>query len=296
MIALKSSAFRDAPPTRAPSTSGDGEDLGRVRGLHRAAVEQADPVGGTGAEAVGEPAADMGVDLADLLERRGPAGADRPDRLVGDDEAGGRRALGDRARDLVADDGEGAAGVALRLGLADAHDGEQPGAPGGAGLGQNQRIVLAMIGAALRMADDHGHGAGFAQHLGRDVAGMRALRLGVAVLAAHRDAVSGERRDQGRGRADDDLGCGVGIGVADRRDQRGRVAGPVHLPVACHKHAPHLCLLPLSRRGLAEPGRRGQARAGRGYCPANLIDSPQPQASTTFGFRNLNPDSSRPCS
>ncbi len=39
--------------------------------------------------------------------------------------------------------------------------------------------------AALGMAHDHVARAGILQHLGRDVAGMGAARLGVAVLAAN---------------------------------------------------------------------------------------------------------------
>ena len=55
---------------------GLGEELGGVVGLDRAAVEDRDV----------DQAADERVRLLRLLGRRGLAGADRPDRLVGDDE------------------------------------------------------------------------------------------------------------------------------------------------------------------------------------------------------------------
>ncbi len=75
-IAANDSTWSEAPPTSAPSTSGLRHQLGRVLGLHRAAVEHR-PV---------EQRLHEGVRLLRQLRRRGPAGADRPDRLVGEHE------------------------------------------------------------------------------------------------------------------------------------------------------------------------------------------------------------------
>ncbi len=50
----------------------------------------------------------------------------------------------------------------------------QPGAPGGLGLGADDRVGLAVVGAALGVADDDRARAGVRQHLGRDVAGVGA--------------------------------------------------------------------------------------------------------------------------
>src|SRR3954453_9631666 len=63
---------------------GQREQLGGVGGLDRAAVEDPDLVarGAAGAEDV----ADEGARVLGLLGGRGAAGADRPDRLVGDDD------------------------------------------------------------------------------------------------------------------------------------------------------------------------------------------------------------------
>ena len=66
---------------------------------------------------------------------RGEAGADRPDRLVGDHQIGTGCAIRQRAVDLAAEHVEGAAGIALGAGLADADDGGQPCAPGRQRLG-----------------------------------------------------------------------------------------------------------------------------------------------------------------
>ena len=64
---------------------------------------------------------------------------------------------------------------------------------GGAGLGVDERIGLAMIGAALGMTDDDGGGAGVGKHLGRDVAGMGAGGERMAILRAEQDGASGQR-------------------------------------------------------------------------------------------------------
>ena len=79
-----------------------------------------------------------------------------------------------------------AARIALLLGLADADDRYQAGAPGRFRFLPHQRVALAMIGAALGMADNDRAGAGVRQHLGRKVAGMGARRLGVAILGPDR--------------------------------------------------------------------------------------------------------------
>ena len=87
------------------------------------------------------------------------------------------------------------------------------------GLGAHQRVVLAMIGAALGMADDHMGRAGIGQHVGGDVAGMRARAGRVAVLTADGDrtvaGASGKGCDQRRRRADQHVAACAG--AADGR-------------------------------------------------------------------------------
>ena len=77
-----------------------------------------------------------------------------------------------------------------------------------------------VVGAALGMADDDGGGAGIGQHLGGDVAGVGAGRLGVAILAADGDGRAargfGKAREQSRRRAHHQVGlAGDGAGAGD---------------------------------------------------------------------------------
>ena len=156
-------------------------------GLYRAAVEDADACLFGLADDPAQLVADEGVHLGDICRRRGQPGADRPDRLVGDDEIGRARRLGNRAAQLPADDGERLARLALALRLADADDGGKPGAMGGRGLGADLGVLLAVVLAALGMADDREGRPGIGEHLGGDVAGEGAGFLGVAILPADRD-------------------------------------------------------------------------------------------------------------
>ena len=55
---------------------------------------------------------------------------------------------------------------ALLLGLADADDRNQAGAPDGFRLLVHHNIALTMIGATFGVADDDRTGAGISQHLG----------------------------------------------------------------------------------------------------------------------------------
>ena len=58
------------------------------------------------------------------------------------------------------------------------------------GLGGDDGVGLAVVGAPFRMADDHGLGAGIGQHLGGDIAGMGAVMVRVAILGAEQDGAS----------------------------------------------------------------------------------------------------------
>ena len=79
---------RLAPPTSAPSTSGEGDQRVDVVRLHAAAVDDVALVRGGGAEPLADAGADVRVGFAGLLGGRVPAGADGPHRLVGDDQRG----------------------------------------------------------------------------------------------------------------------------------------------------------------------------------------------------------------
>ena len=84
MIFTKSAALRLAPPTSRPSTSGWPISSSALSGLTDAAVEDPRLLGELLAVHRARQAADERVDLLGLLRGGRPAGADRPDRLVGD--------------------------------------------------------------------------------------------------------------------------------------------------------------------------------------------------------------------
>ncbi len=112
-----------APPIRAPSTSGSDSELGGVVGLHRAAVEDPHLVAPPPCRALhaarGRTRSPPGPARASRS-----AGADRPDRLVGDHDLVRRRSLGTSARPglELAQLAPRCRRRALLLGLADAED------------------------------------------------------------------------------------------------------------------------------------------------------------------------------
>src|SRR5260370_33404843 len=97
----------------------------RVLRLPRAAIEEADGRG------IGDAALELGADMAvnggDVGGGRRAPGADRPDRLIGDDQLRRLHAIGERARELARPHPERPPRIALRRRLADAEDGDQTG-------------------------------------------------------------------------------------------------------------------------------------------------------------------------
>ncbi len=69
------------------------------------------------------------MNLLDIFGRRGQAGANRPDRLVGHHQIVGPRVIRQRDVELPAADVEGMTGIALALGFADADDRGEADAP-----------------------------------------------------------------------------------------------------------------------------------------------------------------------
>jgi len=226
----------------------DREKLLGVAGLHRAPVEDADAL--RRRDPLGEALADIGVDLCHVVRGRRAARPDRPDGLVGDDEAFGREPVRHGARDLPSDDLERPAGVALGLGLADADDRNESRGVRRFGLRPNHRVGFAVVGTALGMADDDEAAAGVPQHRRRNVAGMGALRLGMAILGAEQHGAAGQHLGDGKeesgGRADEHVATEARPRRAARRDGPVRdlvgeaepvLPEAVHLPVAGDKLA-----------------------------------------------------------
>src|SRR5215510_4028939 len=162
---------------------GDAHEFRGIGGLHGAAVENADPASRL-TVARGELPADEAVHLGDVRRRRREPAADRPDRLIGDDQIFGGGAVRQRAVELRPHHGERAAGLAFAAGLPDADNGREPGTAGGQRLLAHVGIGLPVVAAPLGVPDDGGGRAGVLEHFGRQVAGECAPGLGVAVLAA----------------------------------------------------------------------------------------------------------------
>ena len=161
---------------------------------------------------------------------------------------------------LVAAQRQGFPRIALRFGFAQANDGDQVSGKGGFGLGLYLRIRLSVVSAAFGMAQDHMACARVLQHGGRNIARMRARRLGVAILPA--DVQRFALRVIGR------LGDQSGGGAQQHLAGRGRVGGQkgahlvqsgrraVHLPIASGEFF-HSGLL-LLQAGLAKRGAFGK--------------------------------------
>ena len=154
--------------------------------FHRAAVLDPD-VRVRRTEPVAQPLADHRVDFLGEFGRGGLAGADRPDRLVGDHDV--RRAVHRHEReallDLRADDRKRLAGLALLVGFAAADDRSNAGVEQRFGLPGHECVVFTEECAALAVADDRVAAAQFDQHRWRDLARERALGLGFTFCDAN---------------------------------------------------------------------------------------------------------------
>ncbi len=203
-------------------------------------------------------------------------GADRPDRLVGDDQARPRPARAGScagegaARAGVARPPTAAPGLALGELLADAQDRAQPGVDGAAELPADQLVGLAGVAAPLGVADDDPrrepdqHRRARSRRCTRRPArggrsGRRPRRRGSAV--GERVADRGEADER---RADDPGHAGH---ARPRGDRRGQLAGVgrrrVHLPVGGHDHVAHRRESCQTRRAVGAAGGAGSSSARR---------------------------------
>ena len=191
MMPANASTLRLAPPTRRAVDLLALHELRDVVRRDAAAVEDAHGLGLRVAEHRGDFAADEGDRLLGVVGGGGAAGADRPDGLVGDDEAvGDARVLEPGAR-LADEDRLHLAGLALVQRLADAHDRLQADVEHGLHLAVHGLVGLAEDVAALGVADDHVVDE-LLELLRADLAGGGDVVLPVHVLraeanAAHRD-------------------------------------------------------------------------------------------------------------
>src|SRR5438094_1659010 len=212
---------------------GQREQLVRVVGLHRPAVEDPHALGGVLRPVPDERAAEPERVLR-LLGRGHLPRPDRPDRLVRDDDVGEpvRRDLAQPLLDLVAQLALGVARLALVLGLTDTEDRHQPGRERGRDLVRERAVGLVEVLAALGVAEHDTVDPQLDEHRRRDLAGERAARLLVHVLRVDGDAVGRPARGRQRGErhAHGDVDALAG---AHRGEELARLRlRLVHLPVA----------------------------------------------------------------
>ena len=171
------------------------QQLGRRVGRDAAAVEDAQ--GGAVHGLAGDGAHQRARLLGDL-RGGGAAGADRPDRLVGDREDVGRPRLHARQAGphLGGEPRLRLPRLALVEGLAAAHDHREPGVERRRRAGRHLVVGLAR-GPALGVPHDRAGRAGGEDHRGGDLAGVRARGLLVHGLGQHAD---GAARRGARGR------------------------------------------------------------------------------------------------
>jgi hypothetical protein len=245
-------------PGASPVNAGDRHELGgaqaraaderaidvfdrqQFRGVgrpHRAAIENAH-AGALPRQMLVHPVTDEAVHLGDVSRRGRKTRADRPDRLVGNDNLSPRRIFRNRTRQLHADDRQGVACFPRCSRFADANDRREPRAQRRLGLGANDLIGFVVAAAALRMAKDHIARAGILEHFGGNIAGEGAVCLGMAILAAEPDwgAFANRRNghEQGRRGTNDNFRLSRdarGDGLANRGRFAEAFAQTVHLPI-----------------------------------------------------------------
>src|SRR5207244_1234708 len=228
------------------------------------------------------------------------AGADGPDRLVGDHNRRNVVDAVERGMYLARRHDIRFATLVLRQAFADAHDRHQGSVERRLDLAVDQRVVLEEELTPFGVSDDHESRQAF-QHAGRDLAREGALRLGTQVLRANQDLRLAQTRRHGRQRrvwrADDALDAVEQLQRGQHRvDQRQAFGdGVVHLPVAgddrfaathqqsCFRAATPGSTLPSMNSSEAPPPvETCVSLSARPACSTAWTDSPPPTMVTAF--------------
>ncbi len=261
----------------------NAHQFGRVAGFHRSAVEDSHPVAHPRQMRV-DSLADESMHPGDIMKSGRQAGPDRPDWLIGDDEALRGRSDRNGAGQLGGDDRQGLARLSLGPSLADADDRRQTGPEGGVGLVADAFISLIMPGPALRMAENDVTRPRVPQHFRGNVAGEGSARLVVTVLPAKPHAGAGADRgrcgEQSRRQAKNDLraiGAAVRHFDADLRGFDEILAEAVHFPVSRDERTAakprfSVHIRNASGSGAGETLRRLQAQAHLLIVPAGFVN------------------------
>ena len=183
------------------------------------------------AELLVEPLADALVNLLRLLGGGDLAGANGPDRLVGNDDLAPVLDLLADGSELVDDDLHGLASVALLKSLANAEDDVDAAVESSLGLVGDEGVGLLEDDAALAVAEEGPGDVGVLELGDGDLTGEGTVGLVEDVLGGNLNTLAGvlagEEEVEG-GRGDDDLGVGVDLGVVELVDNVGdRLNGAV---------------------------------------------------------------------
>src|SRR5262249_20701459 len=145
---------------------------GGVVRLDAPAIQDEQPLGHLIAEMLATAAADVRVNLLRLFRRGVPAGADRPNRFVGDhhltDSVAGEAAQA--LVELLDDYGVGQVGVANVERLTDTENDGQTGFNGGVDLVVDERVLFVQHMTSFTVAEDHVVAADVYEHLRADLA------------------------------------------------------------------------------------------------------------------------------
>src|SRR6478735_7286346 len=146
-------------------------DPADVGGLHRTAVQDAYAGRGLVSGGLGDAPADRRAHLLRVVGSRDLAGADRPHRLVGDDQSGDL--LGGESGERAVDLGEGVLDLPTFLAyvepLADADDRGHPSGQCLVRLRVHQGVVLGVVLTSLGVPDDHVGATELGEHRRRDL-------------------------------------------------------------------------------------------------------------------------------
>ena len=207
---------REGGTTDQPAIDiGLGEELRRILTIAGATVEDRGLLSDLLAVAVGDRLADILQHLLCLLARGSLTGADRPDRLVGDDDTAELvlAEIEDPVLELLADDVKLPPVLALLEVLTAAEDHLQPVVECLCHLGDQSLGVLAVVLAALAVAEDDRLSSGAGYHGCGDLTGVGALGLGGAILCRHDDVGALDRlsdsAEVGKGYAEDDVALAI---------------------------------------------------------------------------------------
>ncbi len=172
----------------------------------------------------------------DILETRGLAGADCPDRFISDgDLIAGMVDIGQAGAQLVEDEAFGITRVAGCFAFAAAKNDSQARIERKSDLSRYHRIGFTMRAAALAVAQNDKFRARIGDHRRGNITGVRAIGITAAVLRAHADLLgfAMDGVDQCKWRRDRHLHLHVALRRPVDRPCFGKHgAGAVHLPVS----------------------------------------------------------------